>query len=327
MKSLLLVLVVWMAGLLPLAAHDVGVMKLRFEELGDARYQLRYLAPPGSPESQASPVLPERGAWEEEPELPAGLVKLIFTTVDGGPLESGDVVRLPWRRDGVMVEAFWRNGETHRQYFRAGPDGIELRIGELSSGTGGSAEAAGRYVRMGAEHILTGWDHLLFIACLLMLVRGVGPLVLAITSFTVAHSVMLALVSYGWSPLEPTLVEALIALSIAFLASEVLRSGDASVHARPVAVAFGFGLLHGMGLAGALRELGLPAAELPLALGFFNLGVEVGQLVFVAPVLAIAWAWRRWGLGGGKRLIGWSATAAGSLAMFWFFERTIAMFS
>jgi hypothetical protein len=327
MRSWLLVLLAWAAGGLPLAAHDVGVMKLRFEELGDARYQLRYLAPPGSPESQAPPELPARGAWEEEPELPVGLVKLVFTTVDGAPLGADDVVRLPWHRDGVMVEAFWRSGETHRRYFAAGADGIELRVRDLRSGTGSPTEAAGRYLRMGAEHILTGWDHLLFIACLLMLVRGVWPLVLAVTSFTVAHSLMLALASYGWSPLQPTVVEALIALSIAFLASEVLRSGDASVHARPVAVAFVFGLLHGMGLAGALRELGLPAAELPVALGFFNLGVEAGQLAFVALLLAVAWAWRKLGIGGGRRLVAWSATAAGSLAMFWFFERTIAMFS
>jgi hypothetical protein len=311
---------------LPAAAHDVGVMKLRFEELADSRYQLRYVAPPGSPESLAPPVLPERAAWEEEPGMPEGLMLLTFTTEDGGRLLDEECLTLPWQRDGVLVESFWRSGETSRRYFPASRDGIVIRIGDLRAGTGNLGEAAKRYTLLGSEHILSGWDHLLFICCLLMLVRGWKRIILTITAFTAAHSLMLGLATFGWSPLNPMLVEAMIALSIAFLAAEVLRERKATFLERPMIAAFGFGLLHGMGLAGALRDLDLPRAELPAALGFFNLGVELGQLAFVVPVLAAAWVWRRLRIGNGERFIPAAASVAGVIAMFWFVSRTLTMF-
>lgn len=122
---------------------------------------------------------------------------------------------------------------------------------------------------------------------------GGRALVTAVTAFTVSHSLLLAAVTFGWSPLAPGVVEALIALSIAFLAAEVLRCEGGRSAGRFVAAAFGFGLLHAMGLAGALADLELPRADLPLALGFFNLGVELGQLLFVALVFVAAWGWRR----------------------------------
>jgi hydrogenase/urease accessory protein HupE len=156
--------------------------------------------------------------------------------------------------------------------------------------------AAGGYFVLGVEHILLGIDHLLFVLALVLIVRGVGPLVKTITAFTVAHSITLALATLGVVHVPSAPVEAVIALSIVFVASEILRSrrGEPGLTARaPWLVAGSFGLLHGFGFAGALSQVGLPANDIPLALLFFNLGVEAGQLAFVAAVLTIIALGRR----------------------------------
>jgi len=157
-------------------------------------------------------------------------------------------------------------------------------------------EVARTYLRLGVEHILLGIDHLLFVLALIIIARGPSPLVKTVTSFTVAHSVTLALATLGFVHLPQAPVEAAIALSIAFVAAEILRArrGRQGVTSRaPWLVAFGFGLLHGLGFAQALADAGLPQKQVPLALLFFNLGVEAGQLAFIAAVLALAALARR----------------------------------
>lgn len=190
------------------------------------------------------------------------------------------------------------------------------------------------YGWLGIEHILMGVDHLLFVLALLFLVRGGWRLVQTITAFTLAHSLTLALATFGALSLPPPPVEALIALSIAFVAAEILRSsprlGAAAVQptsltARaPWLVAFAFGLLHGLGFAGALGEIGLPQAHVPLALLFFNLGVEAGQLLFVAAAMMTSRLLRRLP----TALPLWSLRippyAIGIVAMFWVFQRVAA---
>jgi hypothetical protein len=189
------------------------------------------------------------------------------------------------------------------------------------------------YTVLGIEHILGGVDHLLFVLALLLLVRGLGRLVATVTAFTVAHSVTLAAATLGFVHVPSAPVEATIALSILFLASELARqqlAGGASradLTARfPWVVAFSFGLLHGFGFAGALSEIGMPAKAVPLALLFFNVGVELGQLAFIAAVLAVGWGFRRAALVAPR---GWPRAAAygiGSVAAFWFVQRTVAIF-
>jgi hypothetical protein len=168
-------------------------------------------------------------------------------------------------------------------------------------------EVARTYGVLGIEHILLGVDHLLFVLALLILVSGTRRLVQTVTAFTLAHSLTLAAATLGWVRVPPAPVEAVIALSIVFLASEILhaRAGRPSLaERRPWLVAFAFGLLHGLGFAGALAEVGLPPNAIPVALLFFNLGVEVGQLLFIGAALAVLaaarplprfrpdWAWR-----------------------------------
>jgi hydrogenase/urease accessory protein HupE len=191
----------------------------------------------------------------------------------------------------------------------------------------GQLEVIGTYLVLGVEHILLGVDHLLFVLALLLIVRGLRRLVATITAFTVAHSITLAAATLGFVHVPSAPVEATIALSILFLATELARrrSGQADEGASltlrfPWVVAFTFGLLHGFGFAGALSEVGLPDRAIPLALLFFNVGVEIGQLAFVAAVLLAGRAVRR------TPAWAYQATAyvIGSVAAYWVFERTIA---
>jgi len=181
------------------------------------------------------------------------------------------------------------------------------------------------YLVLGFEHILLGIDHLLFVLALVLLVKGWRRIVETITSFTVAHSITLALATLGYVHVPGPPVEACIALSIVFVSAEIIRSrqGHPGLTERmPWLISFTFGLLHGLGFAGALSEVGLPQQAIPLALLFFNVGVELGQLTFVAAVIAVAaairrvpWTWPEWAW----RIVPY---ATGTLAMFWVIQRT-----
>lgn len=198
---------------------------------------------------------------------------------------------------------------------------------EASTGT---LDVARTYVVLGVEHILMGLDHLLFVLALLIIVRGGRRIVLTATAFTVAHSITLVVATLGWLSLPGAPVEAAIALSITFLAREIVMSwrGQAGLTERlPWLVAFVFGLLHGLGFAGALAEIGLPANSIPVALLCFNIGVELGQLLFVAAMLGLAWIARAW-LAGRRQTLRWAAPyAIGAVASFWMIERVVAFWA
>lgn len=189
-----------------------------------------------------------------------------------------------------------------------------------------SLEVIKVYTALGTEHILLGVDHLLFVFALLLIVNGWRRLIGTITAFTLAHSITLFAATLGWVHVPQAPVEAVIALSILFLATEIIhnRQGRPGIAKRfPWLVAFIFGLLHGFGFAGALAEIGLPEQSIPLALLFFNVGVELGQLLFVAVVVSAGWVLRK--LVAEKTLQGSEVAASyviGSLSAYWVIERT-----
>jgi len=189
-------------------------------------------------------------------------------------------------------------------------------------------EVARAYLLLGVEHILSGFDHLLFVLALLLLVKGSRRILVTVTAFTLAHSLTLAVATLGLIHIGGPPVEATIALSIVFIAVEIIqsRNGKPGLTERyPWVVAFTFGLLHGFGFAGALTELGLPQKSIPVALLLFNVGVEIGQLLFIAAIFAVAalarqfdrrvhvprpeWAWAV------------PPYAIGSVAAFWVIQR------
>jgi len=190
--------------------------------------------------------------------------------------------------------------------------------GQASQGTLG-------YLWLGFEHILLGIDHLLFVLGLLLIVQNRWMLLKTVTSFTLAHSITLAIATLGWASAPAAPLNAAIALSILFLGPEIVRvwRGETSFTIQhPWVVAFAFGLLHGFGFASGLSTIGLPQAEIPVALLLFNVGVELGQLVFVVVILALERSfrvlevrWPRWA----EMFPGY---AVGSLGAFWFIQRT-----
>ncbi len=230
--------------------------------------------------------------------------------IDGLSSTLTDVLVRFERRDGTV------------QVSRLTPAAPSFVVEESPS----ALEVATTYLTIGVEHILFGIDHLLFVLALLLVVQGWRRLVATITAFTVAHSVTLAAATIGLLSVPRQPVEAVIALSIVFVAGEIIHisQGRASMtRRRPWIVAFVFGLLHGLGFAGALSEVGLPEQSIPLALLLFNLGVELGQLLFIAAVAAVARLllvvdakWPLWT----KAL---PAYGIGSMAVFWVIERTV----
>ena len=187
----------------------------------------------------------------------------------------------------------------------------------------GSSEIAKAYTVLGVQHILSGIDHLMFVAGLLFLVGFRRRLIGTITAFTLAHSITLACSAFGWLTLRSPPVEASIALSIVLVASEALREKQTLAKRLPALVSFVFGLVHGLGFAGALKDIGLPQSHLPLALLSFNVGVEIGQLLMVTlayGLVHLPWS-QRW-LGRARRP---ALYAIGSLAAYWSILRIAAI--
>ena len=209
--------------------------------------------------------------------------------------------------------------------FMLQPDNDQIIIpGEISSW-----DVVKTYTILGIEHILFGIDHLLFVLALIIITVGFKKIIKTITAFTLAHSITLSMAVLGYANLPGPPVEAVIALSIVFLALEIIKNinGEATLTSqKPWLVAFTFGLLHGFGFAGALLDIGLPQSDIPLALAFFNIGVELGQIAFVLLVLAIIHLL--------KRSKEWSPTmkkvpayAIGGLAAFWVIDRFLGFWT
>lgn len=224
----------------------------------------------------------------------------------------------------VLVRAQTIDGGTTTTLVRPSQPWVEIR-----AAPGGVFAIAGAFVLHGVEHILGGYDHLLFVFALILIVRSTRALVWTITAFTLAHSITLALATIGVVHVPGPPVEAAIAFSILLLASEIvrLRRGETSLTANwPWVVAFCFGLLHGFGFAGALSEIGLPQGDIPLALFAFNVGVEIGQLAFIAAVMLVLTLASRFKATAAieRHVVRAAPYAIGGLASFWFIARVAA---
>ena len=186
-----------------------------------------------------------------------------------------------------------------------------------------SGAATPVYLTLGMEHLFFGIDHVLFVLLLLYLVKGWQNLVKVVTSFTIAHSITLALSALSIVTVAQAPVEALIALSILLLAAEALGPGDTLIHRQPWLITFVFGLLHGLGFAGALAEIGLPEGTTVMALFLFNIGIEIGQLVIIAIALALLLVIRRMTISVPQPVTHAPVYLVGGLSAYWFMERSI----
>jgi HupE / UreJ protein len=309
-------------------AHDIGVSEAVLVEHADARYELVAVVPQVLAHLIQQPVLPERCHYTDDPRARRGTDAVRFGfACDGLRLTSDDLLVLPWLREGIVLRARWADGAEAQAFFPASGGSVTVALSRLQAGSGSWSDAALRYTQLGVEHILFGIDHLLFILSLLLIVRGRAMLLGTITAFTAAHSITLALATLGVVTVPSAPVEASIALSIVFVAAEGLRAGPPTLTQRfPWIAAFAFGLLHGFGFAGALSEIGLPAREIPVALLFFNVGVEVGQLAFVTVVLTVVFVTRRWLRPTAPWQLKVPGYAIGTVSTIWLIERIQTMF-
>jgi hydrogenase/urease accessory protein HupE len=243
-------------------------------------------------------------------------------TLDCGPSGLAGTIEFPWLEGTLtrlMVDIEWRDGSRTLRVVTASVPSLAV-YGGAASGLRALVPLVADYTRLGIEHILTGFDHLCFVLALTLLVRKRRPLLATITAFTLAHSLSLAATSLGAIELPSAPVEVMIALSIVLVCAECLSPADSLTRRAPWLVAFSFGLLHGMGFASALLEIGLPEKHLPSALFSFNLGVELGQLAVITLALAVrALALRlRWQRPWMPRAL---VYAMGGLAAFWVIDR------
>ncbi|MDH4459034.1 MAG: HupE/UreJ family protein [Nevskia sp.] len=227
------------------------------------------------------------------------------------------------RYSAAIIRITWLDGQTRVHTLTARQQQVQL-FGTADDDRG-VGEIASAYVVLGVEHILGGFDHLMFVIALLFLVGFNKRLVLTITAFTAAHSLTLASSALGWLTLRGPPVEATIALSILLVVGEAMHARPTLARRWPALVAFLFGLVHGLGFAGALNDIGLPQQHLPVALLSFNVGVELGQLAVVALAFALWKVGAR--LAGLQRMRVPALYAMGSVAAFWSIERVLAVLS
>lgn len=308
-------------------AHRLQPAYLEISEQNAGKFSILWKRPfVGSMPMNIYPQLPAHCKNITEPlvqPLPSGAVdRWIVDCGSNGMINETIVINgLPSTETDTLLRIQLNNGSMQTAVLR--PDSPSFLVQEKAS----KSKVAGSYLVLGIEHILGGFDHLLFVLGLLLIVRSTMLLIKTITSFTLAHSVTLAMAALGFVYVPQAPVEAVIALSIIFLATELVKKnkGDIGLTARhPWLVALCFGLLHGFGFAGALTEVGLPQTDIPLALLFFNLGVEVGQLMFVSGVLVVTWMIQKLKFRRPVWVEQMPAYAIGSLAAFWFIQRTVS---
>ena len=313
---------------LPAVAHELRPGFLEVRQEGPDRYAIRFKVPArGDMRLGLRVRLPAECKNVKPPrseQTGSGIMDRLDVSCPGG-LDGREVVidGLAGTFTDVIARTVRQDGGI--QSARLTPDQPSFTIAAVPSWH----ETAATYFFLGLQHILMGLDHLLFVLVLLLLIRDGWMLVKTITAFTIAHSITLAAAALGWAQAPQAPVEAVIALSIVFAAAEVVRQrrGVADLAARmPWIMAFVFGLLHGLGFGGALKDIGLPQTDVPLALLTFNLGVEAGQLLFVVAVLALVASLDRVLALRLPRLRDVTAYGIGSLAATWFLQRVVLIF-
>jgi hydrogenase/urease accessory protein HupE len=308
-------------------AHRLQPAYLEIQEQAGGKFSVLWKRPlVGGLPMNIHPQLPANCIKRTEPVVHpmqgAALERWIVDCGSGGMTNKTIVIAgLPSTQTDTLLRLQLNDGITHTSVLRPEAPSFLVPPQATRSGTVRS------YLLLGIEHILGGFDHLLFVLGLLLIVRSTVLLVKTITSFTLAHSVTLAMATLGFVHVPQAPVEAVIALSIIFLATELSKKhrGKTGLTTRaPWLVALCFGLLHGFGFAGALTEVGLPQTDIPLALLFFNIGVEVGQLMFVAGVLCVTWVTKKMKFSRPVWVEQMPAYAIGALAAFWFIQRTVS---
>ena len=309
-------------------AHEIRPAYLQIIQTSETTYEVFWKVPSmGDAVPKIHPVFPPFFTVEElkSPNQISGSVIYSYKISSEETLE-GKILTI----DGLnktlidaLVTITYLNGEKVTLMLQPDKDS-SIIPGETST-----SDVIKTYSKLGIEHILLGIDHLLFVLALIIITRGKWKIIKTITAFTIAHSITLSLAALGYVNFPTPPVEAVIALSIVFLAVEIIKNQNGQetlTGKKPWLVAFTFGLLHGFGFAGALANIGLPQQDIPWALAFFNVGVEIGQIAFVLVVLIFIKLLsfkKEWPLVIKKI----PAYFIGSIAIFWMIERVIGFWN
>jgi hydrogenase/urease accessory protein HupE len=294
------------------AAHEMSMAEMEIRETRPGEFLWQWTASGSLPASDELNVM-----WPEACQADANVLRCGEAGLRGDLSVEG----VGKRYSAALVKVFWLDGQSTVYTLTASQRKVQLY--GAADDRRGMGEIARAYLVLGVEHILSGFDHLLFVFGLLFLVGFQRKLVWTITAFTLAHSLTLASAALGWLTLRSPPVEATIALSIVLVAAEALHQRDTLARRVPALVAFLFGLVHGLGFAGALSDIGLPQKHLATALLTFNIGVELGQLLTVA-LAGLAWlGLRRWPLVARARVP--LLYGMGSVAAYWSWLRIAAM--
>jgi len=295
-------------------AHEMTMAEMELRETRPGEFLWQWGASGSRPVGdELTPLWPETCSSEAN----------VLRCGEGGLSGELSIDGVGERYSAALVKVFWRDGQ--KRVYTLTERQPRVHLYGSADDRRGMGEIARAYLVLGVEHILSGIDHLLFVAALLFLVGFQRKLVWTITAFTLAHSFTLASAALGWFTLRSAPVEATIALSIVLVASEALQPRETLARRLPAMVAFLFGLVHGLGFAGALSEIGLPQNHLATALLTFNVGVELGQLLAVAVVWVIWRVVRNWRLADSSRVP--LLYGIGALAAFWSWQRVAAVFS
>lgn len=306
-------------------SHEIRPAYLQITENGQHRFDVLWKQPVMG--ALAAPLVPRvsNGLLDGPADEESASNSFLLRRWSNVPLARDSFDGATIRIEGIehtitdtLVDVSFANGQEIQTVLKPAEPALTVQL------RGAGKAAVVTYLRLGIEHILTGFDHLSFVLGLVLLVRGTRTLLKTITAFTLAHSITLAAAALGYVNVSAPVIESLVALSIVFVAVELSRSyrGEVGLTTRyPWVIAFTFGLLHGFAFAGSLADIGLPPHNIPGALLLFNCGVEVGQLVFVSAVLVSIAAfgrifaqppyWARW----------LAPYAVGTLASFWMIQR------
>jgi hydrogenase/urease accessory protein HupE len=310
----------------PAIAHEVRPAYLQIEEIAPNRFDVLWKQPnQGTATLYLVPKV-SNGLLDSPPNERYSANSFVIRKWQGRALtrEAFDgamvhVEGLEHTLTDALVMIRFADGQQVQALLRSGNPALVIRL----TGTGKIPIAA--YLTLGIKHILTGFDHLSFVLCLVLLVCGRLTLLKTVTAFTIAHSITLAAAALGYIHVNPPLIESLVALSIVFVAVELCRSWkgyQGITTGYPWVIAFSFGLLHGFAFAGSLADIGLPPHNIPAALLLFNCGVEIGQLLFVAVVLGLIAVLQRLPRLSPSSSSRWLVPyGVGTLASYWLFER------
>jgi len=315
-------LTIWFVGVAQ--AHDFGIANVSLVESSPGKFLLE--AKSRSVDEPSAPNFPQGftvSAKSSRNEQGARIQQ--WTAVRSKTLTTEESIVLPWAIGGAYVTAEWSDGIDASHFFKSGNQGATIEVSRIGGKSGSIVNTIWTYIQLGFEHILAGWDHLAFVIAIFLISRG-KRLVRLITGFTIGHSFTLIAAALGWIHLPSPPVEAAIALSIVLVAVQSLSRTDSSQHG--FWLVFSFGLLHGLGFAGALGEIGIPRRELLLALLSFNIGVELGQLTFVAAIVSIAAMGRKLAKSTSRPVLVWSRVASACslivIGSFWTLERVLS---